>query len=634
MSNHISSIVVGLGVAVSALPIVAVAGPPPVPSAAQSVSDDGLPADLAPAEGSLAAPPSSLASPEGEATAPSRTVLLMKDGNVKIFDGPATEDRLDHIITLDIGQIRIPKAEVEQRLGSLREAYEYQRDHLPDRDPDENLRLARWCLTHGMQAEAAEQLQALLTWSPDDVTAKNMLRNLSIASRDQGARDSGVVRTGANAGRGGNEPRELDVSVLGQLRAFKGRIPPPVVFDLPEPLAVRRFQEYGQTVHRVLQVRCASCHDETSDRNFRLIRARDPKDLTNAMLVRTNLDATLGLIDRTNPGHSLLLINAIMPHGPDQKAILTNPNSPEYRAMWSWVESLRRDATQTAQAEAPAPDSQLVPTAAPSPAGYPQGYGQGQGQVMQANPGFGGGFATQRSGQVPPQQAPSAAQAPGPYPIPGAPGTTPYPNAINQQIQMDAVHPSAPEDLNFQTVSPLLGSPDSASLMINGRTVQPPSARPTAPAPGTIGPGGAAAIPPPGIVPPGGVMPPNAVGNSGITPPPGFVLPQGVTIPGVNGPGTTTVPPGASRAAPAPGSAPAPGGATPDGTVTTLPDGTQIITQADGSKMMRLPDGELAPIMDKAAINNASGASRGDSSLQIDPALLERLQRRRMGNAP
>ncbi|WP_169978516.1 hypothetical protein [Tautonia rosea] len=611
MSNHISSIVVGLGVAVSAFPIVAVAGPPPVPSAAQSVSDDGLPADLAPAEGSLAAPSSSLASPEGEATAPTRTVLLMKDGHVKIFDGPASEDRVDHIITLDIGQIRIPKAQVEQRFDTLRAAYEYQRDHLPDRDPDEHLRLARWCLTHGMQDEAAEQLNALLSWSPDDVTAKNMLRNLSIASRTKGARDSGVVRTGAEAGRGGNEPRELDVSVLGQLRSYKGRIPPPVVFDLPEPLAVRRFQEYGQTVHRVLQVRCASCHDESSDRNFRLIRARDPKDLTNAMLVRTNLDATLGLIDRTNPGHSPLLINAIMPHGPDQKAILTNPNSPEYRAMWGWVESLRRDAPQTAQAEAPAPDSQYGPAAVPQPTGYPQpGYETVPG--TQAHPGFGGGFAAQRAGQAA-VQAPSLypAQAPSPYGVPGAPGMTPYPNAINQQIQMDAVHPSAPEDLNFQTVSPLFGSPDSASLSINGRTIPPPSATPTAPVPG--------------MVPPGTILPPNAVGIPGMTPPPGFVMPQGATLPGTNGP-VPTLPPGASRTAPAPA-----GGANP---IVTLPDGTQIITQADGSKMMRLPDGELAPIMDKAAINNASGPSQGDSSLQIDPALLERLQRRRMGNAP
>jgi hypothetical protein len=125
MSNLITTIVVGLGVAVSAVPIVAVAGPTPAPRAPRSAQDFGMPADPAPAEGSPAAPPSSPSSPEGEAPASSRTVLLMKDGNVRILDGPAAEDRLDYVISLDIGQIRVPKAQVEDRFGSLREAYEY-----------------------------------------------------------------------------------------------------------------------------------------------------------------------------------------------------------------------------------------------------------------------------------------------------------------------------------------------------------------------------------------------------------------------------------------------------------------------------------------------------------------------------
>ena len=93
MSNLISSIVVGLGVTVSAFPIVAVVGPSPAPSAARPAQDDGMPADLAPAEGMPAAPPSSLPSPEGEASAPSRTVLLLNDGHGQIFEGSASEDR-------------------------------------------------------------------------------------------------------------------------------------------------------------------------------------------------------------------------------------------------------------------------------------------------------------------------------------------------------------------------------------------------------------------------------------------------------------------------------------------------------------------------------------------------------------
>src|SRR6056297_3205651 len=109
MSNLIPPIVVGLGVAVSAYSIVAVAGPVPGPSAARSAQDDGGPsADLAPAVESAEAPPLSAAStdPKGgiEAGAPPRTVLLMKDGNVRIFDGPAVEDRGEFVIRLPLGE--------------------------------------------------------------------------------------------------------------------------------------------------------------------------------------------------------------------------------------------------------------------------------------------------------------------------------------------------------------------------------------------------------------------------------------------------------------------------------------------------------------------------------------------------
>src|SRR5690606_13938312 len=161
--------------------------------------DAGPPTDPAPAEGSAEAPPSSAASPEGESPAvslspspsPSKTVLLMKDGSVRVFDHPAVEGRDAYVVSLGIGEVRVPKAQVEARFGSMREAYEYQRDHLPDRDPDEHMRLARWCLSHRMEAEAAEQLRALLSWSPGDGTAETMLRSLEVSLAARADRDEG-----------------------------------------------------------------------------------------------------------------------------------------------------------------------------------------------------------------------------------------------------------------------------------------------------------------------------------------------------------------------------------------------------------------------------------------------------------
>lgn len=625
MSNLIPPIVVGLGVAVSAYSIVAVAGPVPGPSAARSAQDDGTPADPAPAVGSAEAPPLSEApspggigaesEPPGQGAEPSRTVLLMKDGKVRSFDRPAVEDRGDYVVRMPLGEVRVPADRVEGRFGSLREAYEYQRDHLPDRDPDEHLRLARWCLTQGMQDEAAEQLRALLSWSPGDSQAADMLKALDASiARRAAAVDSGVVRTGgesvggADAAAPGVAPRDLDVSVLGQFRAYKGPIAKPQIFGLPEVLAVRRFQEFGNGVHRVLQARCASCHDEESDHNFRLVRARDPKDLQNSLLVRTNLDATLGLVDPTNPGHSPLLINAVMPHGPDQKPILPNSNSAEYRALWTWIESLRGEA-----APAPAPAAVSVPTTAPAPMSAPAPMPPGVGLSAPmpdaaANPAFGGGFAAQRTGPVAAATAPPPMTAPAPGV--GAPAMTPYPHVINQQVQMDATHPGVPADLDFQTVSPLLGPGNAAGLSVGGQPVAPPGSVPSGMAPA-----------------PGQPQRPQPQAPQGSLFPPGFIPP----------PGSMPTAPAPGAVAPAPGSVPAPAPASPNaapgqpGVVQQLPDGTQILAQPDGSKMMRLPTGELLPFMDKTDVNGQEPASGGKTGVQIDPALLEKLQKRRNG---
>ncbi|RUL87530.1 hypothetical protein TsocGM_11885 [Tautonia sociabilis] len=531
----------------------------------------------------------------------------MKDGNVRVLEGPVAEDREDYVITLPLGPVREPKARVEAVFGSLREAYEYQRDHLPDRDPDEHLRLARWCLTFGMEAEAAEQLKALLAWSPGDPTAEAMLKSLAASAASKAARDSEVVRTGADAAGlmgGARSPRDPADSALGRIRAYKGPVAAPRIFDLPEPLAVRRFQEFGETVHRVLQARCARCHDELSDRNFRLVRARDQKDLRNALLIRTNLDATLALVDREAPEHSPLLINAVMPHGPDQRPILTNPNSQEYRLLWDWIESLRGDAiaAPAPAIAAPAP----APMVAPAPGGYPAAAAApAPARMAPGSPAFGGGFAAQRSGPV----ATAPAQ-PSPTPF------VPNPYAINEQIRMDAVHPSVPADLDFQTVSPLLGSPEAATLTIDGRPVRPPGATAPAPAsaPGSI-PTLPGAVPMPGV--PGTAPAPRPAPSAGAAPEPGSpaLPPEGA--------------PGASAVAPRPAGTATPVSGQPG--VVQLPDGTQILTQADGSKVMRLPTGEMLPYLDKAAVDQTARSDGDGRGLQIDPALLEKLQRRRNG---
>src|SRR4051794_154772 len=82
------------------------------------------------------------------APAPVHSVLLLTNGNLQqglVSDGGAV-----YFIHGRGGKIPIPKRNVEAAGRSVRDIYEYKVGRLPERDPDEHMKLARWCLTQRM----------------------------------------------------------------------------------------------------------------------------------------------------------------------------------------------------------------------------------------------------------------------------------------------------------------------------------------------------------------------------------------------------------------------------------------------------------------------------------------------------
>src|SRR5262249_9688755 len=163
---------------------------------------------------------------------------------------------------------------------------------------------------------------------------------------DAGPRDDRLVRTAAEA------------------QAQAARQPaagPPAIFDLPPALALKRYQEFALTVHPELQRRCAGCHHEQSGLPYKLARAATTREQMNALVLRTNLEATLGLIDRDDPARSPLLVASVLPHKGLNRPILNGTTNPTYKAFAQWTAgvsvgpaSLDPSAATTA-GEGPAP---------------------------------------------------------------------------------------------------------------------------------------------------------------------------------------------------------------------------------------------------------------------------------------
>ncbi len=193
-----------------------------------------------------AGPSSTVAAP----AAPVPMVLLLSDG--RVLQGYVSEDAKGYLLKIKGGRLSFRKDQVEKILHSVAEIYQYKCSRLPDRDPDERMKLAHWCLTNHLKAEAKEQLDAVLVLSPKSVQAQRMKRFLEDDEDRKLFRDTEVVRTGAEVVEGPGE-RELNRAAT---REFAG-VGLPAIFDLPTPLAIRRAEEYNRSIHPVLQAHCA-----------------------------------------------------------------------------------------------------------------------------------------------------------------------------------------------------------------------------------------------------------------------------------------------------------------------------------------------------------------------------------------
>jgi hypothetical protein len=295
-----------------------------------------------------AGPPAAPAPVAAPAPAPSPSVLLLSDG--RTLEGTLRVEGSDYVLRQKGGEIRFKKTAVAGTFGSLAEVYQFKQAQIPDDDPDEHLKLARWCLSGNLRAEARVELTKVVAVSEHAAVAKAMLASIEASETRMGPAqvDSDVVRTAgetvdpASGAKRAQRPGELDPEMLRRATKDLGVTGRPVIFDLPPAVAARRADQFATTVHRILQARCAKCHNERHDGAFQLVEVKTRKDWTQAAL-RSNLDATLQLVDPDNPSRSELLARSLVPHGNGamKRPIFSGSNDREFQILAAWVNSLR-----------------------------------------------------------------------------------------------------------------------------------------------------------------------------------------------------------------------------------------------------------------------------------------------------
>jgi hypothetical protein len=233
------------------------------------------------------------------------------------------------------GPVPYPKSMVKKAAQSVEELYQFQVERLPTDDPDEIKKLAKWCLTEHLIAQAKEQLEAVETLSPGDSEVQRMLYSLAASERplvDPALRQSSMDVTRSD------DPAPLDPSVIKNRKKYNGL---PEIFDLPPVQAVKRFNEFAEHVQPVLQQNCVKCHNEKYQGGFQLVEAKIRRDRTSMDVLRANLDATLRLVNENDPSRSELLSAGLVPHGGNRNAIFKGPNDQAYKILVTWIKRVR-----------------------------------------------------------------------------------------------------------------------------------------------------------------------------------------------------------------------------------------------------------------------------------------------------
>lgn len=277
--------------------------------------------------------------------APAERYVLLRNG--RLVKGVVTEkdDEDAVVITSTLGAATYRGDRIEKVCDTLQDVHAYKCSLVPEDDPDEQMKLAQWCLTNGLKTEARGHLGLILKLDPKHRQAVAMRGSLDqadvrMANAKREPVDEDVRQAGGDVVD--DRPAALDPAIVLGARRGMGVSDLPVVFDLPPNAAVRRAQEFRQYVHPVLQIHCAKCHDERHDGEFQLVPMGRRADQTTAAL-RANLDATLRLVDREEPGKSELLSSSLRPHGnaKNPRPIFQGSNDRAYQILSAWVNSLR-----------------------------------------------------------------------------------------------------------------------------------------------------------------------------------------------------------------------------------------------------------------------------------------------------
>lgn len=241
--------------------------------------------------------------------APSPTPKVL--GHILILDSErclegeveVVEDR--YCVRKGMSEVWMPAKKVLRVCTDWKAAVEFMRQRANLDDPDERLRLAKWCQMNHLLEDALVEARAAQDMRPRHGES----RHLVMVLRDN----------------------------LAASKIAPGVAPRPVepIDSSPVPdLSPESTAQFAARIQPILMNACIGCHASGKGGAFQLYRSADGG---HRGATQRNIKMVLSHIRFDQPGLSPLLIKAVSPHGPSIGSPLPGKKSVPYQSLEGWV---------------------------------------------------------------------------------------------------------------------------------------------------------------------------------------------------------------------------------------------------------------------------------------------------------
>ena len=245
-------------------------------------------------------------------------VLLLK--SERILEGDVERVAGQYVLRRGTSEVTILAGQALRLCADRTEAFQFMQGRANLLDPDERLRLARWCQSNGLAEQAREELRAALEMRPNHGETKRLAKLL-------------------------------------QHQAPAGKAAPATPTPAPAPLPsvnlnFETVTAFATKVQPILMNTCVNCHSGGRGGSFQLSRVYEGGQRAST---QRNIAAVLSQVNFEKPAGSPLLIMALSAHGNQNGPPLPGRQAATFQAIVQWLDRALADNPHLGERFAAAP---------------------------------------------------------------------------------------------------------------------------------------------------------------------------------------------------------------------------------------------------------------------------------------